>query len=490
MKVLIVYSDINCSCTKKNTFELSKGLKSFVKKVETLFYNNLSENHFNEYDIIIFQRIGANGVQISEEYLNRVTRLIEKYRKKVITIYNIDDLILNYVSKYFISIVNLVLVPNTGYDKYIYPLNENISYTRTFIDKEFFDNVKSNLNLPKNKLKFLWSSTGLLGFDFMQKLIPEISKKFPDSVFYIIGGGSSFYFENFSNTFCVPLVDYEKFIKYFKECDIYLNPVSSGMKKEIKLIDNTNDFINCKSEIKYLHCGLAKIPIISSKSLPYEFAIKNNLNGIIIENNVDEWINAINKLICDNNFKNFITENAYLDVTSNYLLENLGKKMYKLFRNAFDLYSRNSFELPHADINQIDGTAVVGDIFGNKTIYQNFVSNFNNLSIIELKIGTYMRINTGKLKIEIIENNNNEKIIRESEVPCDKFTDNSWFNFKFEPIKGSKNKKYTLKVYSVGCKIGSAVTVYYDPLFSNIGDFSVNKTIFKGTLSFKTYYYK
>jgi len=487
MRVLIAYSDPNCSCTRKNTFELSKGLSKIIKKCEVVLYKNLSESHFNDFDIILFQRLGANGAEISKEYLNRITDLINKYRKKVLTVYNIDDLILNYVTKYFISLVNLVLVPNLGYDRYIYPLNENIAYTRTFIDKDLFENIKSSLNLPKNKLKFLWTSTGLLGFDFILKLIPEINKNFPDSLIYTIGGGNQF--KEYKNVIHNNIVSYEKFIEYFKECDIYLNPISSGISRDMRLVTNTDDFINCKSEIKYLHCGLSQIPIISSRSLPYEYAIKNKINGLLVDNKTEDWLEAINLLEKDKDLKKYITENAYKDVINNYLLENLGRRIYKIFKKTLDIYSKNSFELPNIDLNQTGGISVVGELFGGKKITQEFISNYDNLSILEIKVATYMRVNTGKLKIEIYEKLDQEKALRTFEIESNKLNDNSWITFKFDPIKSSKGKKYYLLISSTGSKLGSSVTMYYDPLSNDLGDFFINKTKFKGSLNLKTYYY-
>ena len=64
MKILIVYSDPNCSCTRKCTFEFQKGLSEYCA-TDTLFYTSLEEFHFRYYDIIVFQRLGGNSGVIS-----------------------------------------------------------------------------------------------------------------------------------------------------------------------------------------------------------------------------------------------------------------------------------------------------------------------------------------------------------------------------------------------------------------------------------------
>ena len=88
-RILIVYSDTKCSCTKKCTFELAKGLNKYIN-TDTLFYKDLKEDHFKEYNVILFQRLGGNGAKITQEYIESLEKYFKNY-PKVLTSYFLDD---------------------------------------------------------------------------------------------------------------------------------------------------------------------------------------------------------------------------------------------------------------------------------------------------------------------------------------------------------------------------------------------------------------
>jgi len=484
MRILIVYSDLRCSCTRKGTFELSRGLKLFTP-TDILHHLELKEYHFKKYDVILFQRLGGNGALISESYYLSLENLIKKYKGITYTAYFLDDLIINAGTKRMMGLVDKLLVPNPNYLKYVTEYNDDLFYTRTFLDLEEISSIRKK-NLSKKNINLLWASTGGVGASFMKKLLPALLKKIPNAVVHIVGGSSS-RFREFKNTKIYPILPYAKFIQYFKACDIYLNPISidTAYFRNVKTID----FFNCKSELKYIIAGAVKKPILSSKSQPYEYAIKSGINGILLNNDVNSWIAHIIILTKNLKLKTRLTKNAYDDVSKNYTLKAVGEKIYYLFQEFFEKKNTEikcNQPLYFLDNNQPESNSIVGEIFGNKKIHQSFMCKDNGLFKIDLRFATYIRKNKGILRISLTESLDGNTI-RTKDLLCEKLYDNEWHSLLFDPILNSKGKKYFIKIEGINCRIGSSVTVYYLSSPHNIGELLINRTKFNGSLTFKTY---
>lgn len=492
MRILYVYSDISCSCTRMNTFEVQKGFELIGKPFDVLYYLNITESHFQTYNIIVFQRLGGNKASISSDYINKIENLISKYKGNVLTVYTIDDLLVTSIILKFISIVDLVMVPNELYLKYYGKFNSNFQYIKTFIDVEKIIKIIPSKNVKKNKFNMLWASTGLLGKKFMEELAPEICKNFPDSHLYVIGSGSE-KFKNFKNIICLPNLPFDQFISYVKSCDVLLNPVSidqdtfRGIPME--------DFINCKSEVKYVTSAICKIPIITSKSYCYTKAINNLVNGVILDNNISDWLNYI-KLIKDNiNFKKTLINNSFKDVSQNYNLKETAKKIFKIYQNNLNKLSNPKIShdtyitpSPNIDICQEIGDTVLGELFSRRIITQNFFCNYNNLYQIELKVATYERKNKGTLNIHLIENTKDKPtVLRSCSINAEDIQDNSWVSFEFDPILNSKNKNFSIQILGRNSTLGNSVSIYYSPNVASYGLLYINNNIFRGNISFKTY---
>jgi len=292
----------------------------------------------------------------------------------------------------------------------------------------------------------------------------------------------------------IPVLSFENFIEYFKAIDICLNPISvdSDYFRGVK----AKDFIQCKSQIKYLNAAICKKPIISGKSFPYEQAIKSGWNGFLLDNNINDWINTIKDLTKNSELRESIVKNAYNDVTQNFMLKNAADNMYKVLtkiiknkkikpKKNYDKIKKPSIMIDTANER---GETVLGELFGNKRITQDFTCKKDGLYKFQFKAATYMRVNRGELRIQILtEDTNPNSILRSVDISCTNLHDNSWFEVSFEPIKNSANKKYYIVIKGMNCRAGSAVTLYYSTHVHNVGDLKVNRTVFKGCLAMRTY---
>ena len=107
------------------------------------------------------------------------------------------------------------------------------------------------------------------------------------------------------------------------------------------------------------------------------------------------------------------------------------------------------------DVNEIDN---IGEIVDGDVVEQTLVSNASEILSLELKVGTYDRVNDCDLDISLLEN---DKVLASKTVDCKNFTNGDNTITFDEPVNVDVNQPYTLRITSHGAKSGNAVTVYY-----------------------------
>ena len=75
-------------------------------------------------------------------------------------------------------------------------------------------------------------------------------------------------------------------------------------------------FNSCKSTLKYLEYSALKVPTIASNIPPYSLDITHNENGLL--SSEDNWFNAMEELVLDENKRNELAESAYCNVLENH----------------------------------------------------------------------------------------------------------------------------------------------------------------------------
>ena len=138
MKILFVYSNKTCGCTKKYTFELARGMKKYVN-TKVIYYTELTSDIVKEFDVIILQRLGTITI-IDKDEVNNIIDIIEKNKNIKKFIYIMDDLVLesqNGLPIKFISHCTDVLCTSKTLAKYIRKYNDNVHVFHTFIDVQY-----------------------------------------------------------------------------------------------------------------------------------------------------------------------------------------------------------------------------------------------------------------------------------------------------------------------------------------------------------------
>lgn len=138
-------------------------------------------------------------------------------------------------------------------------------------------------------------------------------------------------------------------------------------------------------------------------------------------------------------------------------------------------------------IQQTLGENVVGEITEGREVGQTFISPVNNLTGFSIKLATFMRSNKGDITVGIKKEGN--KIIYSTTVKASSINDNSFFDFRFPPIKHSKGREYKIFIKSKGSSSGNSITAYMSnqDVYKE-GSLTVNNEINNGDLVFKIYY--
>lgn len=94
----------------------------------------------------------------------------------------------------------------------------------------------------------------------------------------------------------------------------------------------------------------------------------------------------------------------------------------------------------------------------NKNRIQKIHSDYNNLTSIKIKVGTYTRENNDTVKFELYDKNN--KKLSEKLIDTSKLKDNDDYEIKFKNLKNSKDKDYYFKLISLRGTATNTITVY------------------------------
>lgn len=141
------------------------------------------------------------------------------------------------------------------------------------------------------------------------------------------------------------------------------------------------------------------------------------------------------------------------------------------------------------DVSQIEHNKPIGEIYGSTTVGQTFASRQSNLSVIEIIMATYMRINTHDVIFHLRASPSSPIDIATIKVNAAKIADNQYHRFSFPPIPDSKDKTYYFFIESPDSAPGNAITIWYSTkdVYKD-GSAFVNHKAVEGDLAFKTYY--
>jgi processive 1,2-diacylglycerol beta-glucosyltransferase len=82
------------------------------------------------------------------------------------------------------------------------------------------------------------------------------------------------------------------------------------------------EFNACKNPFKYMNYGAAKVPGIYSMAPIYQDCVINNHNGLLVENNFESWLNALERMSTDASLRERVRTTAFDSVMDLYHIRN------------------------------------------------------------------------------------------------------------------------------------------------------------------------
>ena len=305
-----VYDILKYSETKK---------KCKVRFVETM---NITEKDIVWCDVLI-------TVRGSETITKYIVLLAKEVGRKVI--YFLDDDLLNipynivstsYYSRDRIKKNMISILENSDY---LWCVNESIGEKYSKIGNLPW--IKLNVpveevidsNQTKEKIKFIYAGSVDHYNAVKLYLVPAVKKiceEYKDNVeFYFIGVNPKINYENIF--FFKYIDDYEDYRDLMKSLniDVGLAPIF------------TDDFYKMKYHNKYIEYGQYGACGIFTDSEPYNNIISNGENGLLCNNDIISWYEAMECFIKNTSLLSYCKKNVNIDLKRNYNIEVILKEL-------------------------------------------------------------------------------------------------------------------------------------------------------------------
>ena len=295
-------------------------------------------------DIIVFIRSDSD----IEAYVSKIAKKAGRH-----TIYVLDDDLLNapsYVSSF--PYYNLPSTKNNmrtimeNCDTFLTPspvLLEKYgkSFKHKFIIPEpSLNRINKKEENEKVKIGFAGSIDRAQDLtQILEDAITEIVNKYGDSIDVEFFGAHPD-FVNKLNLKYIPYQDgYDTYTAYMAKCnwDIGLAPMPD------------TSFHRCKYFNKYVEYASFGIAGVYSNLKPYTFGIRNEENGLLVNNTTEEWVNGISKLIDDKALRNRISNTCLKEANEIYSLDILAEDYFNKiqvgYENSKDIKEINDLEI-------------------------------------------------------------------------------------------------------------------------------------------------
>lgn len=341
-KVLFVYSDRYCSCTHKRCFEIVNGLWRYQKnavEADAIEYLKLNKSHFEYYDIILFQRLGANGTLLEDSFKIQLEQWIHAHRNRCTFIYDIDDLLLNRQNQtplWLAKLCDVVLVPNEELERQISPY-QKCTIIRTHVNMELIRKTPKK-NLQNDSFNVGWFSASANGFNLIKEVIHSIADACEKPVLFHLFCISHWHAAiqkviDHPSLIIYPIVSEVEMYGYMKGMDVIINPLIGHQFYESELevpAVGLENFMLAKSEIKYALAGACGVPLIVSPLGAYRINMQHDLTGYFATS-PEEWKECLVDVFTNRSKAERISHDSHQDVAKRYSLERAASDYNKLF---------------------------------------------------------------------------------------------------------------------------------------------------------------
>lgn len=291
----------------------------------------VTEEDILQSDVVISIR-GAETIDVNN------IRKAKAWGKYVI--YYLDDDLLNigelsrsYNKSYFQKPnirANVNIIMNTSHC--LWTTNDNIGdrYKNIFEKISVTGAPAVLLEYNKNSKAITDNDVLTIGFaggkdhsSFIEKMLLKplltVLDKYKPKVKIEICGLNPHTYRNKPVTYSPYMRNYDDYIKYMisRKWDIAVAPLKAS------------NFHCCKYFNKFLEYGSIHAAGIYSDVEPFTYIVKDNENGLLVNNTIEDWTNGLISLIEDSDMRNRIKKNAYDLLVRDFSIENIAEEIMK-----------------------------------------------------------------------------------------------------------------------------------------------------------------
>lgn len=316
----------------------------YLEMQERLIYTTLSEcspvadNAVKWADVLVLSKHSSREALALAKLANKSGKLI---------IYDIDDWIFSFpdysggtqlngkldLILEIIELADIVTVANKRIKQRVIPYAKKPVLIPNGIWVEKHIRQKQNLKPELSRPRIVFTNADLLklqhGKDTVLTALQIFFLKHPE---YIL----DFYGDPFPEMNSLPFLHFTKRIPYaqymrsliYGKYQFAITPL--GGQEDV----NSTLFNQCKNPFKYLNYGCAQIPGIYSDTDIYRDVIENQSTGVLTENSLDGWLDAMEQLNSDASLRERIRRNAYADILKNHHISRGAARFLTLIREA------------------------------------------------------------------------------------------------------------------------------------------------------------
>lgn len=147
--------------------------------------------------------------------------------------------------------------------------------------------------------------------DILEETIRKLIDKYQDKISVEFMGAHPSFIDELNIKYLPYQDGYDAYTAYMAKCnwDIGLAPMP------------VSDFHECKYFNKFVEYASFGIVGVYSNVKPYIFGIENGVNGLLVENNTDDWFDAICKLVDDSLYREKLSRECIRQANEIYNLE-------------------------------------------------------------------------------------------------------------------------------------------------------------------------
>jgi GT2 family glycosyltransferase/Flp pilus assembly protein TadD/glycosyltransferase involved in cell wall biosynthesis len=234
---------------------------------------------------------------------------------------------ISHLIEEYIKNADLVTVSTERLKSYLSKYNQNILVLSNFLDTKLWEN-NWRLRKKADPIKVLFSGTNTHERDLqiIEDAIENVICEFGDKIEIMLWGNSNKKLKKYQQVkelhrFTSDYAEYARLLKN-SEIDFAIIPLEE------------HPFNQAKSEIKWLEYSVCKIPGIYSNLDAYNRVIKSGKTGILVNNTVEEWYQAIRKFIIEPKYIEMIRRNAYEAVNLNHSVSKNSYRWLDAYKNT------------------------------------------------------------------------------------------------------------------------------------------------------------